>query len=51
MPDQRDDVAEDRPDPGPEPAGANPAVHSVLFPGEQVLWSGRPRRHPLHVEE
>ncbi|MCR6481833.1 hypothetical protein M8542_03290 [Amycolatopsis sp. OK19-0408] len=24
---------------------------NVLMPGERVLWSGRPRRHPLRFEE
>jgi hypothetical protein len=27
------------------------AAAEELFPGESVLWSGRPRRHPPHFEE
>lgn len=39
MSDQHDDATE------------TPAVEALLFPGEVVLWSGRPRRHPPHFEE
>ncbi|GLY34685.1 hypothetical protein Amsp01_007090 [Amycolatopsis sp. NBRC 101858] len=43
MTDERDDVAAEERD--------RAGVDAVLFPGEHVLWSGRPRRHPLHIEE